>query len=118
MRTFRAGNLEVMREDLDYPDFPLSMGDSEIESLDLGNYGDEGWRIPGLEEIKYLYKLSNCASYNRMEWNSQKWSIGNFKDNTYWAVKDNGDFVMIDFLIGSIDFGSKARLRLVRDIEQ
>jgi hypothetical protein len=53
-----------------------------------------------------------------MEWNSQKWSIGNFKDNTYWAVKDNGDFVMIDFLVGSIDFGSKARLRLVRDIEQ
>ena len=116
MRTFKAGNLEVAREEIEYPDFPLIMGDSEIESLDLGNYGEEGWRIPALEEIKYLYDLANCASYNRLEWNSQKWSIGNFGDNTYWAVRSNGDFIMWDFISGSIDYGAKARLRLVRNI--
>ena len=99
MRTFKAGNLEVAREEIEYPDFPLIMGDSEIESLDLGNYGEEGWRIPKLEEIKYLYDLANCAS-----------------DNTYWAIRPNGDFIMWDFISGSIDYGAKAKLRLVRNI--
>jgi hypothetical protein len=118
MRTFRAGNLEVMRKDLDYPDFSLKMSYEEIENLELGKYSEEGWRIPTHSEIKYLYKVVNCASYNRIEWNSQKWCIGKFGDESYWAISAATDsFVLFDFLGGSIESWSKGRLRLVRDIE-
>lgn len=117
MRTFRAGNLEVMREDLDYPDFSLKMTYEEIENLDLGKYSEEGWRPPTYDEIRYIYKLCNCAAYNRAEWNSQKWSIGNFGDGSYWAKSDSDDsFVLFDFLGGSLESWNKGRLRLVRSI--
>lgn len=123
MKTFIAGNLEVMREDLDYPDFPLVSTLSEIQDWDLGDYGKEGWRLPNREEIKYLYKLVNCASYNRQEWNSQKWSIGNFGDDYYWAKSDSDvSFVIFDFLGGSLENWNifqnwnKGKIRLVRNI--
>jgi hypothetical protein len=119
MRTFRAGNLEVMREDLNYPDFPLKMSYEEIENLELGKYSEEGWRIPTYSEIKYLYNIVNCAAYNRLEWNSQKWCIGKFGDECYWATSlyDVDSFILFDFLGGSIEPFSKGRLRLVRNIE-
>lgn len=117
MRIFRAGNIEVMREDLDYPDFSLNMSYEEIENLDLGKYSEEGWRIPTYDEIRYLYKLVNCASYNRQEWNSQKYSIGGFGDNSYWASSNSEiSFILFDFLGGSVEAWSKGRLRLVRSI--
>jgi hypothetical protein len=117
MRTFRAGNLEVMREDSDYPDFSLNMSYEEIENLDLGKYSEEGWRLPTYDEIRYLYKLVNCASYNRQEWNSQKYSIGRFGDNSYWASSNSEiSFILFDFLGGSVEAWSKGRLRLVRRI--
>jgi hypothetical protein len=119
MKTFRAGNLEVMREDLDYPDFPLKMDYDEVESLDLSEYPD-GWRIPTYEEIRNLYKFANCAAYNRSEWNSQKWSIGGFGDDYYWAIDQNSDpssFVLFDFLSGSKEPWGKGKLRLVKNIE-
>ena len=115
MRTFIAGNLEVMREDLDYPDFPLKMTYEEIENLDLGKYSEEGWRIPTSKEIRHIYNLCNCAAYNRSEWNSQKWTIGGFGDNSYWA-SSNPHFIIFDFLGGSVEAWSKGRLRLVRSI--
>ena len=119
MRTFRAGNLEVMRKDLDYPDFSLKMSYEEIENLELGKYSEEGWRIPTYSEIKYLYNIVNCAAYNRSEWNSQKWCIGKFGDECYWATSLYGvdSFILFDFLGGSIEPFSKGRLRLVRNIE-
>ena len=117
MRTFRAGNLEVMREDLDYPDFPLKMSSDELENLDLGKYSEEGWRLPTYDEIRYIYNLCNCAAYNRAEWNSQKWSIGNFGDNYYWSTSDSGlTNILFDFLGGSIEYRNKGKLRLVRNI--
>jgi hypothetical protein len=118
MRTFRAGNLEVMRDDLDYPDFPLKMSYDEIENLDLGKYSEEGWRIPTSKEIRYIYKLCNCAAYNRTEWNSQKWSIGKFGDDSYWAESNSSvPFILFDFLSGSVEAWAKGKLRLVRNIE-
>lgn len=116
MKTFIAGNLEVMREDLDYPDFPLVSTLSEIQDWDLGDYGKEGWRLPNREEIKYLYELSNCASYNRREWNSQKYSIGGFGDNGYWSDSKEG-IIAFDFLGGFFtDYYKIGRLRLIRNI--
>ena len=117
MRTFRAGNLEVMREDLNYPDFPLKMSYEEIEISDLGKYPEEGWRIPTYNEIRYLYKIVNCASYNRVEWNSQKWCIGGFGDDSYWARSEDDSFILFDFLGGYIESGIRGKLRLVRNIE-
>jgi hypothetical protein len=117
MRTFRAGNLEVMREDLDYPDFPLKTSSDELKNLDLGKYSEEGWRPPTYDEIRYIYKLCNCAAYNRVEWNSQKWSIGNFGDSYYWSTSDSGlTNILFDFLGGSIEYRNKGKVRLVRSI--
>ena len=119
MRTFRAGNIEVMREDLDYPDFPLKMSYDEIENLDLGEYSEEGWRLPTYNEIRYIYKVCNCAAYNRAEWNSQKWTIGDFGDESYWASSASSTpLILFDFLGGSIESWAKGKLRLVRNIEK
>jgi hypothetical protein len=77
MKTFIAGNIEVMRKD--YPDFPSRITYQEIKNLDLGKYSEEGWRITTSKEIRYLYKIVNCAAYNRSEWNSQNLeSLGKF----------------------------------------
>jgi hypothetical protein len=117
MRTFIAGNIEVMRKDLDYPDFPLKMSYDEILNLDLGKYAEEGWRFPTSAEIRYIYKVCNCAAYDRAEWNSQKWTIGNFGDDSYWASSNSEiSFILFDFLGGSVEAWSKGRLRLVRSI--
>ena len=122
MKTFIAGNLEVMRENLDYPDFPLIFSYDQVSNLDrsgLDKYSKDGWRIPTYSEIRYLYKLANCASYNRAEWNSQKWSMGEFGDDCYWARSSGSfSFVLFDFLGGSIESYSRGKLRLVRDIEK
>jgi hypothetical protein len=115
MKTFIAGNIEVMRKD--YPDFNFKMSYEEIDNLNLGKYSEEGWRIPTSKEIRYLYKMANCAAYNRSEWNLQKWSIGNFGDNSYWAKSDSSiSFILYDFLGGSVEAWSKGQLRLVRNI--
>jgi hypothetical protein len=120
MKTFIAGNIEVMRKD--YPDFNFKMSYEDIKNLDLGKYSEEGWRIPTSKEIRYIYKIVNCAAYNRSEWNSQKWSIGNFGDGNYWFLSmlpdssESTEPLLLDFIGGAVEAWSKGQLRLVRNI--
>ena len=68
---------------------------------------------------KEIFSLYRDFIINRAEWNSQKWTIGDFGDESYWASSASSTpLILFDFLGGSIESWAKGKLRLVRNIEK
>jgi hypothetical protein len=106
IETFRAGNIEVMRFDLD----EHSVTWKKSREL-MSSYKPDGWGLPTLEELRYLYE------------NFHKIKIGNFNNWYYWSSdisteRSRWTFDFIDgvkYLDEEIE-GSFNRLRLVRSV--
>ena len=104
MKTFIAGNIEVMGND-----FKGSRGYSPSPQV-LSNSEDDfefGWRLPALNELLYLLSLNNIK-------------IGGFTNNNYYCEKIEGGYLSVYFPSGEIQelrsVYDEARMRLVRSI--
>jgi hypothetical protein len=124
---YKLGILDVMKEDLDRP-----RSFSHLPNYIKKNY--PGWRLPTINELKYLYNLHKLEILNFV--NSEKidtlgiknyhqsiWDINTnigYKDMTeiqYWSSTHNnrngGEFV-VSFDSGIIDMMIPAAPRFVR----
>lgn len=110
MKTFRAGNIEVLEKDL-YDGTGLTWENSIYNMRKLG----KGWRFPTVQEMEYINELSKRGV--GLIWN----------DSLYWVVdpKNSRPFQSFGYVLeiydegtvtGTLDKEVEARIRPVRDI--
>jgi hypothetical protein len=123
MRSYNLGNIEIMDRDLSYRDnkinyHPTIKGINRFSygmSLDLiKQYGDN-WRLPTIEEMKFLQEYYNLG-------------ILNFSKDAYWTsdiIKDSNGlpydqnqyaYYLSTRRYGGIPKDQRLSVRLIRDI--
>ena len=105
MKTYRIRGigLEIMSEDIGFFNMPDVIREAK-------EFGIE-WRLPTLEEIRYLYELNDKYGHimNFQPTNISRW---------YWII-NRGTNNVFDFVTGVMGVGHSEvehRARLVRDI--
>ena len=118
MKSYNLGNIEIMGKDLSYRDNKINMhpniqGISRFPydmAINLANQYGDNWRLPTIEEFKFLQEYSNLG-------------ILNFSREAYWSsdVIEGGYSNQYAYYLyaksyGGIPKDQRLSVRLVRDI--